>query len=335
VVTTVKKRRGLPRDEVALAERLRGAGQSWSEIAAVFRERYGVNGRIAMRKAHCWSQRDAADAWNERWPAEPKTFKSFSYWENWPSRSGREPSLAILAQLAELYQCSVTDLLADAPDFRDRDPAHGTRALRERMPVPHVFSAGIDPVLDRLIDADVEEIAGVGLVWAQRLRERGSGYAVLQRLSAGLALAAAAHTALAPDLADEPPATTSPPRSLAGIWRVRSARWPAGEYFVVLREHRGRLLGQSLPQLTGARLRLDLQPEGMYVAGGWAEHPGYGWGTASYGALQLTLDATRRAMRGRWLGFGPDLLPQGGDWELELTDNSVNGQELLAHRIAA
>lgn len=29
--------------------------------------------------ARDWSQRDAADEWNKRWPDDPKTFKNFSY----------------------------------------------------------------------------------------------------------------------------------------------------------------------------------------------------------------------------------------------------------------
>src|ERR1035438_6420813 len=53
-----------------------------------------------------WIQREAAEAWNARWPDEPKTFKNFSYWEVWPSGTGHAPSLDTLARLAELYECS-------------------------------------------------------------------------------------------------------------------------------------------------------------------------------------------------------------------------------------
>jgi hypothetical protein len=44
-----------------------------------------LNARVALRYAHEWSQRQAADEWNKRWPDELKTFKMFSYWEQWPS----------------------------------------------------------------------------------------------------------------------------------------------------------------------------------------------------------------------------------------------------------
>jgi hypothetical protein len=47
----------------------------------------------------------------------------FSYWEMWPSSTGHAPSFDNLSKLAELYECAVSDLLRDLPDFRDRDSA--------------------------------------------------------------------------------------------------------------------------------------------------------------------------------------------------------------------
>jgi hypothetical protein len=80
--------------------------------------------RVALRLARGWSQRDAAEQWNDRWPAEPKTFKNFSYWELWPADTGHAPSLDVLGRLAELYECRVADLLTDVADFRGADQAH-------------------------------------------------------------------------------------------------------------------------------------------------------------------------------------------------------------------
>jgi hypothetical protein len=71
--------------------------------------------------------RKPADEWNRRWPDELKTFKSFSCWEQWPSRTGNAPLFDNLAKLAELYECAVSDLLADLPNFRHLDTAAGAQ----------------------------------------------------------------------------------------------------------------------------------------------------------------------------------------------------------------
>src|SRR5262249_37582540 len=55
------------------------------------------------------------------WPDELKTFKIFSYWEQWPSTTGHAPTFDNLSKLAELYECAVSDLLVDLPDFRYLD----------------------------------------------------------------------------------------------------------------------------------------------------------------------------------------------------------------------
>ncbi|MGI9002773.1 MAG: helix-turn-helix domain-containing protein, partial [Pseudonocardia sp.] len=78
---------------------------------------------VAFRLAHGWSQSQVAEQWNDHWPDEPKTFKSFSCWENWLSPTGHEPSLRTLDRLAQLYECSVGDLLSDRADYRHLDKA--------------------------------------------------------------------------------------------------------------------------------------------------------------------------------------------------------------------
>src|SRR5918998_985565 len=112
------------------------AQRGWVEVAAVLRQRYRFNARVALRYAHGWSQREAADEWNKRWPDELKTFKMFSYWEMWPSSTGHAPTFDNLSKLAELYECAVSDLLADLPDFRHRDPASRTQTAALTVPKP-------------------------------------------------------------------------------------------------------------------------------------------------------------------------------------------------------
>ncbi len=115
--------RSLKQQRERLVRSLRASGASWVEVAAALQQRYRVNARVALRYAHGWSQRQAADAWNQRWPDELKTFKSFSYWEQWPSSTGHAPSFDNLSKLAQIYECAVSDLLVDLPDFRHLDTA--------------------------------------------------------------------------------------------------------------------------------------------------------------------------------------------------------------------
>lgn len=160
----------LKQERAQLAADLRHQGRTWVGVAAAFAGRYKVNMRVAFRLARGWSQREAAEAWNARWPDEPKTFKNFSYWEVWPSGTGHAPSLDTLARLAELYECSVADLLTDYSDYRHLDLARqeALPAVRESAPragpvrsvaspmtlaAPAVLTAGaIRVVPERLVD---------------------------------------------------------------------------------------------------------------------------------------------------------------------------------------
>jgi transcriptional regulator with XRE-family HTH domain len=82
-----------------------------------------------MRLAHSWTQQQAADEWERRWPDRPKDKKWFSYQERWPN-GGRAPSLSDLHRLAQLYQCAVADLLSDV-SYSDLDPLAEARQLSD------------------------------------------------------------------------------------------------------------------------------------------------------------------------------------------------------------
>jgi transcriptional regulator with XRE-family HTH domain len=112
-------------EQAALTARLRSKGKTWPQIADAFRTRYRVNVRVALRLAHGFTQQDVADIWNERWPDErpAPTSKYVSRWEQWPTLTGWQPSLAVLSRLAEIYQCSVADLVTDCSDYRHLDEA--------------------------------------------------------------------------------------------------------------------------------------------------------------------------------------------------------------------
>lgn len=110
-----------------LAAELRANGVGHAQIARILRDQLeGMSARKAMRFAWGWSQDQACVEWHRLF-GERKAPKQFSYWENWPV-SGHAPSLETLDQLAQLYRCSVVDLLADLPDYgAEPAPGHQSR----------------------------------------------------------------------------------------------------------------------------------------------------------------------------------------------------------------
>jgi len=108
---------------LSLVGELRARGMAWAQIAAQLRVESNRGPLAAMRVAHGWTQQTAAEEWNKHWPEDKKTFKNFSYWENWPGDSGYPPHLPTLLRLAELYQCAMSDLTEGLGDFRHLDEA--------------------------------------------------------------------------------------------------------------------------------------------------------------------------------------------------------------------
>lgn len=355
--------RSLRQEQARLARRLREQHKTWAEIADIFRERYAVNARVAFRMVRGWSQPQAAEEWNKRWPAEPKTFKNFSYWELWPARTGHSPSLDVLTRLATLYECRVADLLIDCADFRNLDWEYQARADLAQLPplvaqetggtaesisgaeADGISSAGADnrppyplkAFVERVEEMSAEELARTVASWAGQIEAGMSRRRLLLKLSAGLSLAAAypelAHTdEQHPDLSHLTRRGTD--EKLAGIWHSRYVYYSSGQkqelqgqHYVVLRQHANRLTGQSLPHSADSRLRLDLSIDGSIATGIWTEQTsptGYYKGAVYHGTLQLIMNPMGRAMSGRWVGFGKNFKINAGEWELTWVDDSTS-----------
>lgn len=119
----------LRREKRLLRDQMRSMGLGYRDIAGEFARRYGLRSRAAWREAYGWSLQDTADRINDfrgQVGLDPGGFAGMtaphlSEYEKWPGYgprpSGRRPTPYLLAVLAAVYDCAVTDLI----DLTDRE----------------------------------------------------------------------------------------------------------------------------------------------------------------------------------------------------------------------
>jgi hypothetical protein len=179
-----------------LARAARKQGKTWVEVAAQLRERWPeLTPRAALRMAHCWTQQDVADAWSRRFIGRPPESKEVSRWEVWPGRSGVRPSLDTLDKLAQLFECSISDLLSDISDYRDSDVVNqSSRRQAYRTVVRHApdlpvgarAAAAVYPV--GAAQAEAHHAAGGGPLDVTAIRAMSDAFRTADRRVGGGAL---------------------------------------------------------------------------------------------------------------------------------------------------
>ena len=149
----------LRREKRDLREQMRSMGLGYRDIAAEFARRYSLRPRAAWREAYGWSLQDTADRINDfrgNTGLDPGGFAGMtaphlSEYERWPGHapepSGRRPTPYLLAVLAAVYDCAVTDLV-DLPDRKHMPPADLLILERYSQPAGRPVQLGRTPAAE-------------------------------------------------------------------------------------------------------------------------------------------------------------------------------------------
>lgn len=196
----------LRKEKRDLREKMRAKGLDHRDIAAEFARRYNLRPRAAWREAHGWSLQQTADRINEfrgRVGLDSGGFAGMTAphlceHENWPGHaavpSGRRPTPYLLAVLATIYDCAVTELI-DLSDREHFPPADllildkygaGQRETGSPAAFPSDGAAAMPPLIsfagDSWTGPEVERAAHAASAHAERAERRDIGDATLEQL---------------------------------------------------------------------------------------------------------------------------------------------------------
>jgi hypothetical protein len=121
--------------------------------------------------------------------------------------------------------------------------------------------------------------------------------------------------------------------NLTGIWRSHY-HYPSssrgddfeGEHYVQLYRKGRQLILESLGGQNTSYLLMRLALDDTIATGSWqgeTNPDGHYKGAIYYGTIQLVLDEDRKRMRGKWVGFGKNMVVNAGPWELTYIGQSA------------
>ncbi|MEV0090483.1 helix-turn-helix transcriptional regulator [Streptomyces sp. NPDC050738] len=180
---TSQPRPGSKAQRDALRHEMLDAGCTTAEIAVEMRGRWHMRPREAWRHAHGWTLQEVANRINEG-PGMAADASLVSKWEKWPGLSSRRPSLPVFVALAEVYGCTVENIL----DIEDRRalPDNDLRILQHHPqeqgaaePASSPPPLPVEPETDRVLAAATESAS-----WAQWAEATNVGEIAMEQILA-------------------------------------------------------------------------------------------------------------------------------------------------------
>lgn len=175
---SARSAKGSKTERDALRQRMNDLGSPIASVAQEMRVMFGFRPREALRHAHGWSLQEVADRVNARRAGEVSAADAslIHKWEKWPAGSSRRPTVPILVTLADIYRCTIDDLL----DLEDRRAwPEGELATLNRLGTtePTGIQLVVQAADESLTFAQWVEASNVGAVSLEQLLRQAQGLA--------------------------------------------------------------------------------------------------------------------------------------------------------------